>query len=107
MSDSYQAVYDAVRSRLGNISTDAIYNAVRDADIGHHFNMAAQQSSQDMTTPHVLMRPSLRIDGNKWMAHYGEDLQNGVAGFGDSPSEAMADFDREWWKKLPVSQKYP
>ena len=33
-------------------------------------------------------------------ALYGENLQDGVAGFGDSPALAMADFDLQWEKKL-------
>ncbi len=50
--------------------------------------------------PSVLYRPGLSIDGNQWCALYGENLQAGVAGFGDSPEEAMADFDRAFAKKL-------
>jgi hypothetical protein len=36
------------------------------------------------------------MDGNKWCALYGEDLQSGCCGFGDSPEEAMDAFDVEW-----------
>lgn len=32
----------------------------------------------------------------------GEDLQNGIAGFGDSPELAMYDFDTEWSKKISL-----
>lgn len=52
-------------------------------------------------TPATIWRPSLSIDGNKWCALYGLSLQDGLAGFGDSPAEAMADFNRNWCKKLP------
>ena len=31
-----------------------------------------------------------------WCALYGDNLQDGVAGFGRSPEEAMADFDKNW-----------
>lgn len=31
-------------------------------------------------------------DGNKWCALYGEDLQVGIAGFGDTPFMAMVDL---------------
>lgn len=54
-----------------------------------------------MTEPSVLYRPSLSIDGDKWCALYGEDLQNGVAGFGKSPELAMLAFNQAWWRKLP------
>jgi hypothetical protein len=46
--------------------------------------------------PHVLMRPSIRMDGNMWCALYGDNLQEGVAGFGISPELAMHDFDAAW-----------
>jgi len=48
----------------------------------------------------TILRPRLSIDGNQWCALYGDNLQDGVAGFGDSPAEAMADFDASWHKKL-------
>ena len=50
--------------------------------------------------PCVLFRPKLTIDGDMWCALYGEDLQEGVAGFGKSPADAMWDFDRNWETKL-------
>jgi len=53
--------------------------------------------------PSTRYRPSLSIDGNQWCAFYGENLQDGVAGFGDSPEEAYQDFDKQWTKNLPLS----
>lgn len=60
----------------------------------------AMNAEEARRTPHVLMRPTISIDGNKWCALYGENLQDGVAGFGDTPAEAMADFDKAWNAKL-------
>jgi hypothetical protein len=54
--------------------------------------------------PSVLFRPKLSIDGDQWCALYGDNLQEGVAGFGNSPAEAMYDFDKEWFKKLPKKE---
>lgn len=53
-----------------------------------------------LTEPSVMYRPKLSIDGNMWCALYGEDLQNGVAGFGKSPHAAMCDFNRAWYANL-------
>lgn len=65
---------------------------------------AIRAASEDiaiaMTRPHVLMRPSISIDGYQWCALYGENLQDGVAGFGDSPDKAMRDFDANWLKGM-------
>ena len=46
--------------------------------------------------PSYLWKPKLSIDGNQWCALYGENLQDGVAGFGESPAKAMLEFDRAW-----------
>lgn len=53
--------------------------------------------------PHVLMRPKISIDGNHWCALYGENLQDGVCGFGKSPKEAMESFDMAWTRTLQPS----
>ena len=60
------------------------------------FNVAMS----DLQTPHWRMRPKLSVDGNMWCALYGKNLQDGVAGFGESPDLAMRDFDNNWYKKL-------
>ena len=50
-------------------------------------------------TPSAVMRPKVFKDGNAWCALYGDDLQIGVAGFGDSPAAACAAFDKAWYGK--------
>lgn len=64
-------------------SEDAIRNA--------EWNAAAMRQM-----PSVLYRPQLFADGTKWCALYGADLASGVAGFGDTPAEAMHAFDVAW-----------
>ena len=106
--DAYQAVYDAVRSRISNGDIwSAIESALRDANIGHYAEMAAETIrvaaagvEAESTRPCVLFRPHVSVDGDMWCALYGDDLQSGVAGFGRSPEEAMCDFDAEWKKPL-------
>ena len=49
-----------------------------------------------LTAPHVLYKPTLQPDGDKWCALFGDDLMVGVAGFGDTPAEAMREFDKAW-----------
>ena len=43
--------------------------------------------------------PKLQRLGKMWRALYGENPQDGVAGFGDTPDEAFADFDRLWFTR--------
>jgi hypothetical protein len=49
-----------------------------------------------IAAPHVRMRPSVYPDGDKWCCLYGDDLQVGIAGFGDTAEQACAAFDRAW-----------
>lgn len=51
----------------------------------------------------ALLRPRVFIDGNMWCVLYGDDLMNGVAGFGDSPIRAVCDFNRAW--RTPIAQQ--
>ena len=63
---------------------------------------AWQQVAYEQMRPAVLFKPRLFPDGNQWCALLGESLQIGVCGFGDSPADAMWDFDRQWNTKLKV-----
>ena len=62
---------------------------------------AWQQAAAAYERPCVLWKPRLFIDGNQWCALFGENIQEGVVGFGDSPDEAMWAFDEAWREKLP------
>ena len=101
MSDSYQAIYDAVRSKISNGDVGRVVHDVlwQHFDISHQKALLQEQIfivGGEMVRPSVIYRPSIGIDGNRWCALYGDDLMNGVAGFGDTPAEAMADFDKNW-----------
>jgi hypothetical protein len=39
---------------------------------------------------------NLSLDGNQWCALFGSDLQQGVAGFGDTPSEAVNELEAQF-----------
>ena len=36
-------------------------------------------------------------DGAKWCVLWGENIQNGICGFGDTPSEAIHSFNNEYY----------
>jgi hypothetical protein len=57
---------------------------------------AVWEASAFLSAPHTRMRPAIFPDGNMWCALYGVNLQEGVAGFGKTPAEACADFDKNW-----------
>lgn len=102
MADGYQAIYDAVRSRIsgGNLA-EAVADVARNSfDISHtaacilqEISCAAANVADAMSRPSVLFRPTLSADGTSWCVLLGANLQEGVAGFGDTPDEAMRAFD--------------
>ncbi len=47
-----------------------------------------------------MLKPELKQDGNQWCVLYGEDLQSGIAGFGESPLKAIRDFNASWYKEI-------
>lgn len=95
-----------------------LYRAVRDqletANIAQAVNELTSYASHALTNttealnlvcnemckPSVLYRPTLTQDGNAWIALYGEDLAVGLAGYGDTPEQAMLAFDKVWVTKL-------
>lgn len=102
MSD-YQAIYDAVRSRIsgGDVGSVAREVMFQQFDISHAVAMLQQDFSiaaLEMQRPSVLFRPRITKDGDQWCALYGLNIQDGVAGFGDTPQLAMQDFDIQWGK---------
>lgn len=71
--------------------------------IAHEADMASlaiQSAAAQYERPSAIYRPRLSVDGNQWCALYGDNLQDGVAGFGDSPNAAMWSFDQAWNAKL-------
>jgi len=100
VSDSYQPIYDAVCRQIhnGNIG-QAVENAVGRPDIEFHFRMMSEEFRANVGRPSVLFRPALSRDGNQWCALYGASLIEGVAGFGDTPSQAMFAFDQAWFNE--------
>lgn len=106
--DSYQAIYDAVRSRIsgGNIGETVADVARQSFDIsmtvealGQAFHFAADeyaQTARESRRPFVLLKPKLYPDGDMWCALYGENIQEGVCGFGETPEKAAQAFDLAW-----------
>lgn len=54
-----------------------------------------------------LLRPRVFLDGNKWCVLYGENIMDGVCGFGDSPILAVYAFNKAWRMELPKPEPQP
>lgn len=65
----------------------------------NEFQQAVWDFVRTSTSPSVLYKPTLSLDGDMWCALMGEDLQVGLAGFGQTPELAMKDFDARFKTK--------
>ena len=104
MSDSYDAIYQAVRSKIsgGDIGSVVERVAYEAFDISHMKAILQQEfciAAGEMVRPSVVFKPTLSADGDMWCALLGENLQIGVAGFGKTPAEAMTNFDMAFYKE--------
>lgn len=91
---------------------DDIYRAAKESisnecfRLGYYIEILKTEISEaidkvrnEMIRPSVLYKPTISLDGNQYCALYGGDLMSGIAGFGESPEEAMRSFDKAWIEK--------
>lgn len=52
----------------------------------------------------ALLKPRIFIDGDVWCVLYGDNLQDGVAGFGETPYLAVIDWSKSWNMKLNIEK---
>jgi len=48
------------------------------------------------SAPHVVLNAKVSKDGNLYCCLLGDNLQEGIAGFGETPQKACAKFDKIW-----------
>ena len=46
-----------------------------------------------------MLKPKLYMDGNAWCCLYGENIQDGISGFGDTPHKAVINWNHQWQLK--------
>lgn len=111
MSDNYQAVFDAIRSRFHGCDVDGAIRSVLGDAFGmanHHMACVAQEyayAAAQQARPVVVYKPELSKDGDQWCFLFGQNLVEGVVGFGDTPALAAEAFDKAWnSEKIPAIQ---
>ncbi len=108
--DTYQPIYDAVRSCISNGDIGAaVQEALRMASLDHYaaqasqgIQQAAQDVAQEQMRPCVLFKPKLTHWGDKWHVSLNGNVSDLPCGTGDSPDAAMRAFDRAWVAKSTV-----
>ncbi len=72
---------------------DAFYNA---AQIASNAALCYQDAGEMAARPSVVLKAKVYPDGDMWCALYGDNIQEGVCGFGKTPDKACRDFDNNW-----------
>ena len=104
MSDSYQAVYDAVRSRFPSVNVES---AVRDAlDFSWQKERICEmfrEAANEAQLPSVLYRVELQpLPSGSWSCQY-----SGVYTTGRTPAEAVYNYNFYAWQGTPVPEVQP
>lgn len=65
----------------------------------HNETMVALQTASDFS---IMKAVGAKVtqDGNQYCCLYGENLHDGIAGFGDTPYKAVLAFNNEWNKSI-------
>lgn len=67
--------------------------------LSHYETMSSVNEIAEYTKFNLL-KPRLFQDGNQWCVLFGENLQSGIAGFGNTPHLAILDWNKAWHKSL-------
>ena len=73
-------------------------NELLDCQTSDIRNQVAQEAQE--FNLFATLNPRLQKDGNQWCVLYGDNLQVGIAGFGNSPHGAIMDFNSQWYKEI-------
>ena len=62
-------------------------------------DLASRELVEEYTRPSVVFRPRIFQDGTAFCALLGDNIQEGIVAFGDTPSMAARAFDVRWHQK--------
>lgn len=79
-------------SRMTGLSIDT-------SRIDHSAQCLAQEIVAYHATFFSALKPRLFMDGDMWCALYGDNLQEGIAGFGKTPAKALIEFEANMHKE--------
>jgi hypothetical protein len=70
----------------------------------HESRFRAAQISEEMAL-FAALRPSIKLDGDMWCVLFGDNLAEGIAGFGKTPIEAIRKFNAAMDKPDPKAKE--
>lgn len=66
----------------------------------HHYEKMIVANESSEYNKFAMLKPKLSVDGNQWCCLYGDNLIDGVVGYGESPHKAVMAWNQEWFKQL-------
>jgi len=80
------------------------YEEIESSQRQHHEIMLHEERrcAAGIVTDYTLfsmLKPKLYKDGNEWCCLYGDDIQSGIVGFGETPDKAVSEWRSAWHKK--------
>lgn len=85
-------------------STSLLSQLLHDATMKHQEEMNLIIEKEEMNLFSIL-RPKLFMDGNMWCVLYGDNLMDGIAGFGETVYKAILDFNASFHKKITYKKE--
>ena len=79
------------------------YEQIESSQRQHHEVVRHQEALIEATTgadykQFSMLKPKLYKDGNQWCCLLGENIQEGIVGFGETPHKAVMDWNGAWHK---------
>tara|TARA_R110002167_G_scaffold296081_1_gene500576 strand:+ start:167 stop:409 length:243 start_codon:yes stop_codon:yes gene_type:complete len=77
-----------------------MYEEIESSQKQHHNEIQQQMKVELLETEQQykrfeMLKPKVYLDGDKWCVAYGE-MPTGVFGFGNTPHEAVIDWEIQW-----------
>lgn len=86
-----------------NDSSNLASQLSNDASTRHSIEIGILEEKRFMNLFNIL-KPRVSIDGNQYCVLYGSNLQEGIAGFGDTINQAIGDFNKQFNESLKITQ---
>jgi len=91
MTESDERVYELHRDEMNRRSNWD--DQIKQSELG----AAIEREEMNLFS---LLKPTVSIDGNQYCVLYGENIQEGICGFGNTIMEAIRSFNKEWNKGI-------
>ncbi len=76
---------------------DGLLNSIDSSNLAHQAYVRILQDR--LSNAFEQCKPRIFPDGNQWCCLYGESIQEGVSGFGETPVKAVSDWENNFYNQ--------